>query len=100
MYLSDYIYAYQSGGEKDCKTTGCRSWLYDSSNTTYTMNRYGMHSDNTYYIWATRDLYGDITWAALTYNCAIRPVFYLNSEEIYVSGAGTISNPIVISGIN
>ena len=97
MYLSDYYYAYIVGGETNCNSISCKSWLTDTLNRTWTMIRYGDYGNINYVAWyvGTSGLI-DLTNLSNTY--AIRPVFYLNSDEVFVSGMGTENDPIIIKG--
>jgi len=96
IYLSDYYYAYKTGGNENCVNVTCKNWLTDISNPIWTMNRYGYHpAYNDYRAW--RIHYSGIVDNPNFVNIySIRPVFYLNSEEIYVSGNGTLDNPIML----
>jgi len=110
MYAHDYYYAYQSGG-LNCSFEGgissiCKnSWIYlwnsgnDSgvSNIDYewTMSRAGYFYDGNYYAW-TIHLDGYYGGNYLGTSNAVRPVFFLTSDIEYVSGTGTLSDPIII----
>jgi len=93
MYLSDYFYAYTAGGGTDCYNNACTNWLTDTSNHTWTMTRYGLDGSR-YSAWSVLT-YGTGGYA-LTNEFAVRPVFYLNPDEVFVSGDGTTDNPIML----
>lgn len=119
MNLSDYYYAGTSNGY-NCsyyfnESEKCsKSWIHLSQNdanlpnndfennyhprSEFTMSRSGYLSQNYGYYISGIDYSGFIGDADLHSNLTVRPVFYINSEEIYVSGNGTINDPIIISG--
>lgn len=98
LSLSDYYLAYN--GDKSWNSNYDTSnwiggYLNKSTSNEWTMN-YGGPSGNNYIAW--------IIWsegAIGPYNifneCAIRPTFYLKQTVEYVSGAGTSTNPFIVS---
>lgn len=96
MYMSDYLYAYGSGGEQTCSTAFCPNWLTDTSNDTWTMTFGG-------YVGAYRAhavLYrGNFGNGIISSSIAVRPVFYLK-KEIYITNrgaTGSSTDPFVLS---
>ena len=98
MYASDYGYA-ASPEYWTTKTHRYEEYAIKSSNWLYN----GMHewtltiySDRTWYV-----LYiphqGDIDWATANNQHGVRPSFYLNPSITFVSGSGTISDPIQVN---
>jgi len=98
MYLSDYYYAYNAGGLQDCRHIACTNWLTDTSNYTWTMSRFGFGNYDYYYAYTVNmsALVGGWRQSGLN---AVRPVFYLNSDEQYISGDGTADDPIILSEV-
>ena len=110
MYPSDYGYATDGGGDQvkrmQCLYTplynwgnnsNCKSndWLYDSSNTQWTMTP-APNSSNAYrvflvYTGGTVDYY----YAHFAY--AVRPVVYLKSNVKISGGEGTSSSPYTLT---
>ena len=106
MYLHDYYYAYQSGGLNcdisESFSTCANAWIFlgnnDTGNTStyeWTMTRYG-YVGSGYYAWMV-SFTGPIYNTVLTDAYVVRPVFFLTSDVNYLSGSGTLSDPILIS---
>ena len=108
-YLHDYYYAYQSGG-LNCSysysggsySTCKKSWLHLSKNDSgapstdeWTMSRYGYNSGyfRAWYVYS----YGHVNSLDLNLTYAVRPVFFLTSDVAYLSGTGTLADPIIIN---
>jgi len=94
MYLHDYLYAKQTEN----------SWLLLSNNDSgalssneWTMSYYGYY--NSYYYAMQANEYGGYDDLLVTGN-VVRPVFYLKSTEKYISGSGTINDPIMLNEPN
>ena len=91
MYLHDYLYAKQTEN----------SWLLLSNNDSgalssneWTMSYYGYY--NSYYYAMQANEYGGYDDLLVTGN-VVRPVFYLKSTEKYISGSGTVNDPIMLN---
>jgi len=97
MYLSDYYYGYVSGGNANCSSVSCSNWLLDSKNKTWTMTRYGYSSSWNDYLALFVSTGGDVYTDSLTHLYSMRPVFYLNQYEKYMSGKGTKEDPIILN---
>jgi len=102
MYLHDYIMGYT--GNSICGgTTGdkvlCKSaWIHMSHNDIEALSdiNWFMTSTTNGGAWNVRDE-GHIYYTSnLTDWRIARPVFYLNSDEQYISGDGTLDDPIII----
>jgi len=95
--LSDYYYAYNTGGTINCESNSCNNWILNSlENNIWTMSRYGQYSNGNYPSWGIRQK-GNVTIWGLNQNLEVLPVFYLNSDEQYISGEGTLDNPIMLN---
>ena len=97
MYVSDYYYAYNGTGQKNCLTGsgGCLNWMYDSRACSWTMSRHGIYSSGGHLAWrinmdgSVNHGHYDTTQAHLIF-----PVFYLNSNTGYLdNGNGSQSSP-------
>ena len=109
MYAHDYYYAYQSGGLNcgNLYDTCKNSWIYlwnsgndnNAPNLDYewTMSRY--HYEDIYGGLCSATCIsadGKVSGALLTNTYSVRPVFYLTSDVQYISGSGTLTDPIII----
>jgi len=108
MYASDYQLSLGNSilnlagylNESTLKT----GWIHISNNDSqspsdyeWTMTRYGYYPSGNYHLVWTVYPDGRVgTHHISAYTYSSRPVFYLNTEEKYVSGDGTIDNPIII----
>lgn len=106
MYISDYYYAYQTGG-LNCSTSGsystcAKAWIhmsnndpgYTSSHYDWTMVRGDTASNGgtqAHIVWAL----GHLSPMNIGRPFYMRPVFYLKSDTKYVSGTGTITDPFI-----
>jgi len=105
IYVHDYYYAYQSGG-LNCRenySTCKNSWIFLINNDSgtpsgdeWTMSRYGLDSYLGAYFSSVVLLDGRAMYNNFTSSAAIRPTFYLNSNVQYLSGSGSINDPIMI----
>ena len=99
IYVSDYMYAYNSGGTQNCNLSPyCISWITNSDifwSMTY-FGRLNFDEEEFYGAWAISNN-GQLGTNYLYNQHAIRPVFYLNEDERYVSGEGTVFDPIIIN---
>jgi len=93
IYLSDYLYAHNNTLASDCNSKPCESWLHDNSNYLWTM-AYARGS-RPYSAWVINQNHF-VETATIDKSFSIKPVFYLNSNELYESGNGTIDDPIII----
>ncbi len=96
MYASDYGYAsdtsywnltmwsYSNAANSNWLFNGLYEWIIYSNNS----------SNSAPYIGGNGNL---SSLSISTFGCAIRPCFYLNSNVAYISGTGTISDPIRIN---
>ncbi len=106
MYASDYTLSLGSsalkltGSTSDNKDTLKTGWMHPSNNDTtqhiyeWTLARYGI-SGRAYGAWNI-DSDGDWGYFAVTNSLAIRPVFYLTSNEAISSGSGSLDDPFVL----
>ena len=100
MYPSDYGYAASSITCPKTEITlgdynndGCynQNWLFmDASEWTISHNR-----SNSYHVWYV-DYNGNVDYYGADLEFDVRPVLYLKSTIIVVSGDGTSENPYII----
>ncbi len=107
MYVSDYLLALGTASSLDWNSNTNKanfktSWLHISNNDTgvpstheWTISRYGK-SGSYYFAWAVNSD-GYISYAHVNNALSVRPVFYLNSDEVIKSGSGTLSDPYILS---
>ena len=97
MYISDYLYASAPSNWTNLPTeynNNLDSWLYMGINE-YTITRI---SDSTNYIVRINEAGFLESWGVYTATSNyVRPVFFLKNEMIYLSGDGSIGNPIRLS---
>ena len=93
MYLSDYYFAYQDGSGKTNCSSVCNSWLMLSISE-WTMTRYGYSS--YYRAWYVSSD-GSTTNNTVDFALGIRPVFYINGNNIGMTGKGTLGDPFIIN---
>jgi len=105
MYPSDY--AFSLGGNSTTmwdtavntnrSTYKSSSWLYNNLGSSYYEWTIMPESSSSYlgawHVYYAGRLYSD----TVAYAFGVRPVFYLNSSVIYVSGAGSSTDPYIIS---
>ena len=102
MYVSDYYYSaspsawtlmgYNSDATKDYRAAKTTNWLYLGSYE-WTISRYSGGTTGAFVVGGS----GGVGSDAVTSSCAARPSFNLESSVKYVSGSGTIENPIRIN---
>ncbi len=104
MYVSDYYYSASpsawtlvgynsSDATKDYRAATSTNWLYLGS-TEWTISR---DSDDTNYAFRVTST-GDVNFSIVdSRSFAVRPSFNLESSVSYVSGSGSMSDPIVIN---
>ena len=115
MYVSDYMLSlgenalsYTSSSNSSTLKTG---WMHLTKNdsatlsttgsaapstTEWTISRYGK-SGSYYYAWAGPAA-GNVGGYYSTKSFSVRPVFYLVSNEEYLSGTGTKTDPFMLNG--
>ena len=108
MYVHDYYYAYQSGG-LNCSGSGefetCKtSWLFigNSDLEPYTLNewtmaRYGYLSDYNLYVAWNVVSNGRVGYPIVQAAFSVRPTFFLTPDVQFMSGSGTLADPILIN---
>ena len=107
MHISDFHFAYQSGG-LNCGDSSnynlCKqAWIHLSNNDTsapntkeWTMDLMGNYQNNGYSAYFIRPE-GYAYDYTLNSSGSVRPVFYINSTNKFSSGSGTSSDPYIIS---
>ena len=105
MYVSDYMYAVDPSGwtkvgngsaTTDYRSVKGENWMY-MGDYDWTISHYSDSSagstDHAFFVYNTDSVNG----SSVDGDLGVRPVFYLNSDVIYVSGDGTQSNPYRIA---
>ena len=103
MYVTDYYYSASpsawtlvgynsSDATKDYRAATSTNWLYLGSYE-WTISRNSDFTDFAFYVSST----GNVNSRSVTLSYAVRPSFNLESSVNYVSGSGTIENPIRIN---
>ena len=102
MYVSDYYYGaspsawtlmgYNSDATKDYRAATSTNWLYLGSYE-WTISRFSGYAGSAFRVDST----GDIDYYVVTYSCGVRPSFNLESSVKYVSGSGSMSDPIRVN---
>ena len=102
IYPSDYMYAssacYNNGTaawnyNSTCKET---DWLWEDDWTSTSYDYWTISSDSNNLISAIIVTYGKIDGDSVYGNSQIRPSLYINSNTLYTSGTGTLSDPFTI----
>ena len=107
MYPSDYGYATSGGSSTDRETClntelinwddydDCytNDWLYDSSNSQWTITPYSSHSYNVFYLRSSGALNRKVAY----FSNAVFPALYLSSNVKISGGEGTESSPFTLS---
>ena len=104
MYMSDYYYGAspsawtlvglnENDPTKDYSAATTMNWLYSGSEE-WTITRYTQSARRAFRVHSDGFL-GNPT--VNEFNLAVRPVFNLESSTTYVSGSGTVIDPIVIN---
>ena len=102
MYVSDYYYGASpsawtlvgfnsSDATKDYRAAKTTNWLYLGSYE-WTISRTSDATDGAFYVGRTGYVYSN----TLTRGYVVRPSFNLESSVKYVSGSGSMSDPIII----
>ena len=103
MYVSDYYYSAspsawtlvgynESDATKDYRAATSTNWLYLGS-TEWTISR---NSDNSYDAFSV-NYNGDVDYDSVDNNSGVRPSFNLESSVKYVSGSGSMSDPVRVN---
>ena len=102
MYVSDYYYSaspsawtlvgYNSDYTKSYASAKGENWLYGGG-WDWTISR---TSDYSYYAFYVNDI-GNVKHNRVSYNYGVRPSFSLLSSTTYVSGSGSMSDPVRIN---
>ena len=102
IYPSDYMYAssacYNNGTaawnyNSTCKET---DWLWEDDWISTSYDCWTISSDSNNLISAIIVTYGKIDGDSVYGNSQIRPSLYINSNTLYTSGTGTLSDPFTI----
>ena len=95
MYVSDYGFAADQSGWttklSSYSSNSSKNWLYLGS-TEWTISRYLLGSYDAFNVSS-----GDADYTSVTNSYAVRPVFNLLSSTTYVSGSGSMSDPVRIN---
>ena len=103
MYVSDYYYSaspsawtlvgYNSNdATKDYRAAKTTNWLYLGSYE-WTISRYSDYTNFAFYVYST----GHVGYDNVTNSYAVRPSFNLLSSTTYVSGSGSMSDPVRVN---
>ena len=96
MYVSDYGFAADQSGWttklSDYNSNRSKNWLYLGSDE-WTISRHSDHTTIAFNVISTGSV-GDTT---VPYSSAVRPVFNLLSSMNYVSGSGSMSDPVRVN---
>ena len=101
MYPSDYGYSVLSSScvrttnlsSYNKSACGGQSWLLKNGNE-WTMTPYSSISDGVFFVFSNANL----DYSIANYGRAVRPVAYLKSSVVVLSGTGSISDPYIIRG--
>ena len=103
MYVTDYYYSAspsawtlvgynKSDATKDYRAAKTTNWLYLGS-TEWTISRCSDRTNSAFIVYST----GHVDYNYVTNSCAVRPSFNLLSSTTYVSGSGSMSDPVRIN---
>ena len=103
MYVSDYYYSaspsawtlvgYNSNdATKDYRAAKTTNWLYLGSYE-WTISRYSDTTGRAFFVYST----GSVNYHNVTSSFAVRPSFNLLSSTTYVSGSGSMSDPVRVN---
>ena len=102
MYVSDYYYSaspsawtlvgYNSDYTKSYASAKGENWLYGGG-WDWTISRDSDNSNYAFYVYNN----GDVYFHNVNYNNGVRPSFSLLSSTTYVSGSGSMSDPVRIN---
>ena len=102
MYVSDYYYGAspsawtlvgynRSDATKDYRAAMSTNWLYKDSYE-WTISRYSDFTDGAFSVYS-----GLLDSSSVTFSFAVRPAFNLLSSVKYVSGSGSMSDPVRVN---
>ena len=103
MYVTDYYYSAspsawtlvgynESDATKDYRAATSTNWLYLGSYE-WTISRNSDFTDFAFYVSST----GNVNSRSVTLSYAVRPSFNLLSSTTYVSGSGSMSDPVRVN---
>ena len=96
MYVSDYEYAADQSAWttklSSYNSNTSKNWLYLGSDE-WTISRYSGTTFSAFYVSST----GGVDSDTVTLSCAVRPSFNLESSVNYVSGSGSMSDPVRVN---
>ena len=103
MYVTDYYYSASpsawtlvgynsSDATKDYRAATSTNWLYLGS-TEWTISRSSDNANNAFYVSST----GNVNSRSVTLSYAVRPSFNLLPSTTYVSGSGSMSDPVRVN---
>ncbi len=102
MYVSDYYYSaspsawtlvgYNSDYTKSYASAKGENWLYGGG-WDWTISRFSVYSDSAFYVYGYGGVYDDRVYV----DFGVRPSFSLLSSTTYVSGSGSMSDPVRIN---
>ena len=106
MYASDYILSLGTSALALATGTSINSdllktgWMHQSNNdTTKSIDEWTLaclgSRDSNYFSWVSSSR-GDVYFYIITSSHAVRPTFYLTSNEAISSGDGSLENPFII----
>ncbi len=97
MYASDYFYAYDGIGNKNCQKESCESFLSSPYNT-WTITRQDYDSNAyTGYAYYANSSEKRLRSRVMDVEYAVRPVFYLFANTSITSGIGSKDRPFIIN---
>ena len=102
MYVSDYYYSaspsawtlvgYNSDYTKSYASAKGENWLYGGG-WDWTISRSSDFSSSAFFV----DDFGGVGYNYVDFDCGVRPSFSLLSSTTYVSGSGSMSDPVRIN---
>ena len=96
MYVSDYGFAADQSvwttKLSSYSSNTSKNWLYLGS-TELTISRHSVFTEYSFRV----DSAGDVSYGFLTYSNSVRPSFNLESSVKYVSGSGSMSDPVRVN---
>ena len=96
MYVSDYGFAADQSGWttklSSYNSNTSKNWLYLGS-TEWTLSRTSDLTRSAFYVNST----GTVNYSIVTYSNGVRPVFNFLSSVKYVSGSGSMSDPVRVT---
>ena len=96
MYVSDYGYAADQSAWttklSSYNSNTSKNWLYLGS-TEWTISRYSVPTSTAFIVYST----GSVSGYPVTASYAARPSFNLESSVNYVSGSGSMSDPVRVN---